>query len=713
MEKIRVIREKNLDWEVSIGTQALNLLERKGIKGTERENVLNEACDVLGNCGNPNNQENSKTGLAIGYVQSGKTLSFTTVSALASQNGFNAIIIVAGSTTKLVDQTTKRLKNDLDIYSRSEISWNLFKNPKKNQIDEISGTMEEGLFKEKPVLLITVMKNISHLKNLNALFDSTRVKSLNLKVLIIDDEADQASLNTKASKKNEDEASATYDLLKKIRNNITNHTYLQYTATPQGPLLISILDILSPDFVKILTPGLRYTGGNYFFKRNKDSNYPNLKVIHEDEVYSKNNQIVKIPSSLEEALIYFYLTVLIGINSNEHPRTHNRTMMIHPSQLTEIHGVYKRWVDMISKRWLSELDEDDSDPDKQKLIDKFFGIYVDELQNAEIKLTREQVQQRIHLVIKKTPILVANSKEKNELDWRASYSRILVGGQILDRGFTVEGLNVTYMPRNIGVGNADTIQQRCRFFGYKKDYIELCKIYFPRASTRAYLDYVAHEEDLRKKLNDFGDTKKSLKDFKRVFLLAPQLKLTRKNIISDEIKRYRLVGWRPIISIEENYELNNKVIEDYINKLSFNHSDFSGDTEEQKHQESIVSCEEITNNFLTDLNYKNVSSSLLINHMISLINQLGENKENKIKVINMKSGLKRVRGLNKNKDNEVAQLMQGSNKPTNFNGDRAVKSEKNITIQIHNLKIKTKDLNFRTIAFHIPENYGMNILSQS
>ena len=137
MEKIRVIREKNLDWQVSIGTQALNLLERKGIKGTERENVLNEACDVLGNCGNPNNEENSKTGLAIGYVQSGKTLSFTTVSALAAQNGFNAIIIIAGSTTKLVDQTTKRLKNDLDIYSRSEISWNLFKNPKKTQIDEI------------------------------------------------------------------------------------------------------------------------------------------------------------------------------------------------------------------------------------------------------------------------------------------------------------------------------------------------------------------------------------------------------------------------------------------------------------------------------------------------------------------------------------------------------------------------------------------------
>ena len=386
-------------------------------------------------------------------------------------------------------------------------------------------------------------------------------------------------------------------------------------------------------------------------------------------------------------------------------------MMIHPSQLTEIHGVYKRWVDMITNRWLLELAEDDSDPDKQILIDKFYGLYLDELQNSYVKLTKEEIQEKIHLVIKKTPILIANSKEKNELDWKANYSRILVGGQILDRGFTVEGLNVTYMPRNIGVGNADTIQQRCRFFGYKKNYIELCKIYLPRISRRAYIDYVAHEEDLRKKLSDFEDTKKSLKDFKRVFLLAPQLKLTRKNIISDEIKRYRLFGWRPITLIENNYGLNNKVIENFISKLSFKHSDFSGETKEQKHQECDVSCEEITYNLLTDLNYQNVSNSLLINHMISLINQLGENKKNIIKVINIKSGLERQRSLNK--VNEVAQLMQGSNKATNYYGDRAVKSIKDITIQLHNLRIKENGLNFRTIAFHIPEDYATNILSQS
>ena len=636
METIRVIKDKSLKWEVSIGSQALNLLERKGITGKEKDNVLSEAIDVLGNCGDPRKEENKTTGLAIGYVQSGKTLSFTTVSALASQNGFNAIIIIAGSTTKLVDQTTKRLIDDLGIENRSEVAWNLFKNPKKNQINEICGRMEEGLFNDKPVLLITVMKNITHLKNLNALFDSSKLKSLKLKVLIIDDEADQASLNTRASNQLENDASAIYDSIKNFRQKIKNHTYLQYTATPQGPLLISILDILSPDFVKILTPGTKYTGGKYFFKRNKESKYQNIKKIPENEIYSRENPIVKIPPSLEEALIFFYLTVLIGVHNDEHPSTHNRTMMIHPSQLTSYHDFYKRWVDMIKNRWLDELSENDSDPDKKKLIEKFYKVYLDELKNKGFKLTKEQIQKRINLVIKKTPVLLANSRERNDLKWKEDYSRILVGGQILDRGFTVEGLNVTYMPRNIGVGNADTIQQRCRFFGYKKDYIDLCRIYLPRASARAYIDYVTHEEDLRNKLKDFGETNKSLKDFKREFFLSPQLRLTRRNIISDEIKRYRLIGWRSITKMDDNLIDNNKIIKKFTEKINFKHSEYSGETEEQKHQESILSSEKIISELLSDLSYKNASNSLFLNHIIFLLILLAEvSNHDKIQVINM------------------------------------------------------------------------------
>ena len=58
-----------------------------------------------------------------------------------------------------------------------------------------------------------------------------------------------------------------------------------------------------------------------------------------------------------------------------------------------------------------------------------------------------------------------------QINWGQSYSWILVGGQAMDRGFTVEGLTVTYMPRNLGIGNADTVQQRARFFGYKRAFL--------------------------------------------------------------------------------------------------------------------------------------------------------------------------------------------------------------------------------------------------
>ena len=78
-------------------------------------------------------------------------------------------------------------------------------------------------------------------------------------------------------------------------------------------------------------------------------------------------------------------------------------------------------------------------------------------------------------------------------DWK-DYSYILVAGQALDRGFTVEGLTVSYMPRGTGVGNADTIQQRARWFGYKEDYLGYCRVYLSVEGEAAYQAYVEHED---------------------------------------------------------------------------------------------------------------------------------------------------------------------------------------------------------------------------
>ena len=82
-------------------------------------------------------------------------------------------------------------------------------------------------------------------------------------------------------------------------------------------------------------------------------------------------------------------------------------------------------------------------------------------------------------------------------DYRQFYAHILVGGEVLNRGVTVEGLTVTYMPRGRGTGQADTIQQRARWFGYKADYLGYCRVYLSAAMRLVYRAYVDHEERLR------------------------------------------------------------------------------------------------------------------------------------------------------------------------------------------------------------------------
>ncbi len=712
MEQIKILKSGNdKTWQAHIGKVALDMLNKKGLDIKTRDKILNQTVDILQNCGDPNNLNNDDTGLVIGYVQSGKTMSFTTLSALAAQNGFNVIIVIAGTTTSLVDQTHKRLADDLDINVSSEVSWKTYKNPTKDDRNYIIGDLKPGILNNNPVILITVMKNTSHLKNLNVLF-GFGIDVENCKVLIIDDEADQASLNTKAKAENEYNVSTIYNHIRKMKKIFTNHTYVQYTATPQAPLFISLLDILSPSFVKILTPGDDYTGGKAFFQRNPVSRYPNVFDIPEDEIYTKKNQINQIPDSLVGATIFYIITVAIGALRGERPQTHNRTMMVHPSQLKDIHSVYERWLKKLKKRWLEELSLRDDDIDKKALIKSFKGIY-DELKLVSDNLPDFiEIQSQLHYIISITPIILSNSSSKNKIDFKKDYSRILVGGQVLDRGFTVEGLNVTYMPRSIGVGNADTLQQRCRFFGYKRKYLDFCRIYLPRRSKRAYIDYVVHEEDLRLKLDQLNYESKSLKEFKRMFILSPDLNITRKNVISDDLLRYRLKGWRPVNFIDPNYKLNNFVFEQFINTHEFKDVDPLSDnaTEIQKHEDVLVYAKDLIDDLLLSLQLQDPSNSLLLNHFISLLGILIENNDSKmIYVVNMSKGLPRARSINEN--GKVKNLMQGANLKTNYKGDRLVQSDETITVQLHNINVKDKNIYFRTLSIHFPEGYSQDIIT--
>jgi hypothetical protein len=127
-------------------------------------------------------------------------------------------------------------------------------------------------------------------------------------------------------------------------------------------------------------------------------------------------------------------------------------------------------------------------------------------------------------------------------DWTEQYGNIIVGGMALDRGFTVEGLTVTYMPRTTGTGNADTIQQRGRFFGYKRSYLGYCRLYLETEIEAAFRAYIEHEEQMRASLRRFIAEGRPLQEWRRAFFLDKTLRPTRHSVMSTDYVRPLLTG---------------------------------------------------------------------------------------------------------------------------------------------------------------------------
>lgn len=143
------------------------------------------------------------------------------------------------------------------------------------------------------------------------------------------------------------------------------------------------------------------------------------------------------------------------------------------------------------------------------------------------------------LVLRNLDITEVNTRlgQTPVINWVSTKFYILVGGQAIDRGFTVEGLTVTYMPRGAGTLTADTIQQRARFFGYKASYLGLCRVFLDPIVRDAYENYVHHERDMLRTLQEIDAGEDTLTAWKRRFLLDPSMRPTRASVIDIPMVR--------------------------------------------------------------------------------------------------------------------------------------------------------------------------------
>jgi len=702
--------QDNNQWLPSVGVETQSLLAHLQLPRESEQTLTDETAEILSQCGNPNHTTNREIGLVFGYVQSGKTMSFTTLTAMAKDNGYQMVIIIAGISTNLVAQSYTRLERDLRIDTRTDLKWLSFRNPRlndittRNQIATALAEYRDNTFpeEERKTILITVMKQRNHLPNLQELLQTLNLDSV--PTLIIDDEGDQHSMNRFArqnARQGGNRRSAINDRIINLRNSIPHHTFIQYTATPQAPLFIDLMDSLSPNFLKLLTPGPGYTGGRTFFVER-----PELTEVIPD--IDPEEDPTAPPASLISAMQVFFLGVVKGMRNREGKK---RSMMIHPSQLTYTHADYFRFVVNIQNHFVEVLSLPDDNPDKQDLLNEFRIAYNDlERTATDLPPFEELTGHRLRHAINSTVIQSLNSRGGNRtiVEWRNNYSFILVGGQAMDRGFTVEGLTVTYMPRSVGVGNADTIQQRARFFGYKQSYLGYCRVYLDEDAKDAYIDYVEHEEDMRRRLAEHQASGRSLNEWYREVFLSSDLNLARTNIFSNEFERTITGGeWNAIKIPHFSQQIitsNQDAASTFIANSQF---DRTGRIPVLRTQLATV-YDEL-------LNLLRFTSPADVGDYTSLLYALSRHLEevpDETCTVFLMSDFQnpRERTLNQ-ENNQINQLFQG--RSSNYGGDREILGD-GITFQIHILNLLQDDRivfsNIPAIATHIPLELGREFI---
>lgn len=710
-ETIKIIEQANINFAIVEGPRTQDLIKNlTKLDAEERDNLRNETKAILSNCINPVNTIGSTTGIAIGYVQSGKTMSFTTLTALAIDNGFRIIIYFAGTKNNLLEQTTKRLKKDLLTESTNSQHFKVYQNP--NTIDNVHSKISRNLsLANKPAILITVLKHYKHIDELTKIFLTPEVRDTlgNNGVLIIDDEADQASLNAYARKNSktedweDDEYSSTYSSILSLKAALSNHSYIQYTATPQGPLLINIMDLLSPKFHVVLTPGKAYTGGKTFFMDNTDL----IITIPDSEVYHhKHNQLTECPQSLINALQQFLMGVAITVNIQK--KENFLSMMIHAASEKEASKNFNNWVKKLIDRWSECLKLPNGDPFRVELLDEFKVNYTEAIRRISNPPSFEVLMKEVLQVLLDTDMVLVIQGSR-EIDWSNASSHILVGADMLNRGFTVEGLAVSYMPRySVGKSNADTIQQRCRFFGYKKGYLDSCRVFLPNDSILEYREYIEHEEIMRTNLKE-----KTLAQFEQLLILSSSMNPTRNNVLSTDLVKHKLSGWRQMNALQHIDE-NINFINSFLAKQTFTNSNDFG-TPDRNHRYVKLDIEEVIG-FLKDFKIANMPDALRKSSTIQYLRYLADKKDIKYAYIfEMSYAVQtgRKRGLNiEGSKLKISNIFSGRSiaGSDTYPGDKGIKFDDSLCIQIHKVKLEhSSQWNNKviyTLGMYYPEGFA-------
>ncbi|MBQ5543502.1 MAG: hypothetical protein IIT97_01015, partial [Mycoplasmataceae bacterium] len=461
--------------------------ENQALKIKSRIKEIFNSCEDL-----MNSHDDNKNVLLIGKVQSGKTSNLEMISAFAFDNKYQCAIIYGGYDNSLLKQTCNRFKETFDIKDVNQIESNtaeLFSTNDiyENDINNLDETIIKKLIqKNKPFFLIS-MKRPDAMNKITKILNC--IKKLNIKSFIIDDECDQASLNTKFRK---NEESPTYSTIVEMKSLLNNPLYLAVTATPYANVLLSDISELIPNKLFLIHPGDGYTGAD-FFHLDDDK----IIIVSEKDVEQLDED--KIPKSLHNAIFYFLLTsVIIKIKLNK--QDNYTDMIINTNRKNQNQGELYKQINQIINTLKNNFSDYITDFEKiyrlyfkKDIIEKYsFGSIKEELKN----------------VIDDTHIVLQNSQGKETMtNLKYYFHKIYIGSNLLQRGLTFSNLIATYFTISPKITNIDTTIQRARWFGYRSEYIDFCKIFTTKKIQQDFVKLTETENDIWEQCKDIENSK--------------------------------------------------------------------------------------------------------------------------------------------------------------------------------------------------------------
>ncbi len=490
---------------------------------------------VLGLLENPAKEGKwDRRGMVIGHVQSGKTANYTGLMCKAADAGYKVIIVIAGIHNNLRQQTQGRIDEGFVGFDSSRLMQNrpesqrivgagrfdssrrpaVFTNTLRD-FDKATATSVGIPLKNLTEPAVFVIKKNSH--TLRNLIDWLRdhnsrqgTSSIGEPLLLIDDEADNASINIK---KGRDEVSRINGQIRQLLNLFDRSSYVGYTATPFANIFIdpdtdheTLRDDLFPrHFIRSLDPPDNYLSATRVFLdeerhfiRHIEDNEDILPLKHQID-----HRVHSLPESLRTALRAFI--VARAIRSARGQAHEHHSMVVNVSRFTAVQSQIRNEIHAFMDRIRSHVRVNGARPEVEALRDPEIRalrtVFDLEYPNGH-DVPWSEIQALLWKSTSAVRVIEINSRATGALNYsehlETGLNVVAVGGFSLSRGLTLEGLTISYFLRNSIM--YDTLMQMCRWLGYRTGYDDLCRIWMPEEAEGWYAHIADSIEELRHEL---------------------------------------------------------------------------------------------------------------------------------------------------------------------------------------------------------------------